>query len=89
MKSIRVKSFRILRTILGRIAANVRKLPVILVADNLPVCKLPVKAKLLYTLTWNHGLSYVLKAKFDYAIWSQTGSKQVRCWSQTELKFGL
>jgi len=32
-----------------------------------------------------------LKAKFHYAIWSQTGSKQVQSWSQTcsELKFGL
>jgi len=32
-----------------------------------------------------------VKAKFHYAIWSQTGSKQVRSWSQTcsELKYGL
>jgi len=32
-----------------------------------------------------------VKAKFHYAIWSQTGSKQVRSWSQTrsELEFGL
>jgi len=32
-----------------------------------------------------------LEARFHYAIWSQTGSKLVRRWSQTcsELKFGL
>ena len=32
-----------------------------------------------------------VKAKFHYAVWSQTASKQVRSWSQTcsKLKFGL